>query len=103
MNRRIAGLVSAFAALAIMLLCRDAIPPVLAAGPGPAGPSDPAAIDCSQEEVTNIPAADCNALVALFTATSGPGWTNQAGWLQAPVCTGIQGNWYGVRCDCSTA
>jgi Leucine-rich repeat (LRR) protein len=104
MNRRVAGLLSAVASLMIVLLCRDAMPSVLAAGPVPAGPPASLAIDCSQQDVTNVPTADCNALVALYNATNGPGWTYQRRWLQAPVC-GLFGQepWWGVGCDCSTS
>ena len=90
--------------LMIVLLCRDAMPPALAAGPDPAGPPASPAIDCSQQDVTNVPTADCNALVALYNATNGPGWTYQSRWLQAPVC-GLFGQqpWWGVGCDCNTS
>jgi len=104
MNHRIVSLLSAVISLVIALLCCNGTPTVLAAGPGPAEPFAPSAIDCSLEDVTNIPAADCNALVALYNATNGPGWTYQARWLEAPVC-GVFGQtpWWGVGCDCSTA
>ena len=103
MNCRIAGLLSALVSLVIVLPCRAAPPPMLAADPIPAVLPSAAAIDCSQQDITNIPAADCNALVALYTATNGPGWTYQIRWLQPPVC-GLFGQvpWYGVGCDCST-
>jgi Leucine-rich repeat (LRR) protein len=57
-----------------------------------AAPASPAAFDCSQ--VTSIPQAECQALVALYQGTSGTGWTNQTGWLaNTTPCT-----WYGVTC-----
>ncbi len=44
---------------------------------------------------TGILPADCQALVALHTATNGAGWTNSTGWLATTTpCT-----WYGVTCD----
>ncbi len=109
MKRRIAGLISVMVSLMIVLLCRDATPRAkAAAGPRPARPPAelPAAlsIDCSQQDITNVPTSDCNALVALYNATNGPGWTYQRRWLQAPVC-GLFGQepWWGVGCDCSTS
>jgi Leucine-rich repeat (LRR) protein len=35
--------------------------------------------DCST--VSEIPPSECEALVALFNYTGGPGWTNRSGWL----------------------
>ena len=105
MNRRIVGLSSAMVSLMIVLLCRDATPPALAAGPEPAGSSVSPTVDfCSQQDVTNVPTADCNALVGLYNATNGPAWTYQSRWLQAPVC-GLFGQqpWWGVGCDCNTS
>lgn len=42
-----------------------------------------------------VPAAECAALVDLFNATNGPGWTNRDGWLapESAPCA-----WYGVTC-----
>ena len=37
-----------------------------------------AAADCATQ--TQIPESECNALMALYTTTNGPGWTNNAGW-----------------------
>jgi Leucine-rich repeat (LRR) protein len=104
MKRRIVGLLFGMVSLMVVLLCRDAMPPVLASGPEPAGLPASLAIDCSQQDVTNVPTADCNALVALYNATNGIGWTYRSRWLQAPVC-GLFGQqpWYGVGCDCSTS
>ena len=104
MKFRIAALLSAMLSLMIVLLSRDAMPRVLAVGPDPAGPPAALAIDCSQQDLTNVPTADCKALVALYNATNGPGWTYKNRWLQAPVC-GMFGQqpWWGVGCDCSTS
>jgi hypothetical protein len=43
-----------------------------------------------------IPAAERAALVALYNATNGPGWTNRTGWLGAP---GTECSWHGVDCS----
>ncbi len=49
--------------------------------------------DCSA--VTEIPAGECEALVALYNATTGASWTNSTGWL----ATDTPCSWYGVTCD----
>jgi hypothetical protein len=52
----------------------------------------PAAFDCAA--VTEIPAAECQALVALYNQTNGQGWTNSTGWLATNTpCT-----WFGLTC-----
>jgi len=44
--------------------------------------------------VTEIPQAECEALVALYRATNGPRWSDNDGWLATSTpCT-----WYGVSC-----
>ena len=43
---------------------------------------------------TEIPKAECDALVALYNSTNGAGWTNHTGWLQ----TDTPCSWYGVYC-----
>jgi hypothetical protein len=45
--------------------------------------------------VSEIPQAECEALVDLYISTNGPHWTNQSGWLQ----TNTPCNWYGVLCN----
>jgi hypothetical protein len=51
------------------------------------------AYDCSI--ATGLPQIECEALVALYSATGGDGWYNKPGWLQTPTpCT-----WYGVTCE----
>jgi len=47
---------------------------------------------------TQIPAAECDALVALYNSTNGAGWSNQADWLQ----TDTPCSWHGVGCDNGT-
>jgi hypothetical protein len=45
--------------------------------------------------VSEIPQAECEALVDLYTATAGPQWSNQTNWLQSNTpCS-----WYGVLCN----
>jgi hypothetical protein len=47
--------------------------------------------DCST--VTDVPAGDCEALVALYSATDGSNWTHNTNWLQTvDLCT----SWHGV-------
>lgn len=46
-------------------------------------------------DVTEIPQAECQALVDLYNSTNGPGWTPHPGWLQTTTPCG----WYGVRCN----
>jgi len=48
--------------------------------------------DCGQ--VHALPAAECQALVALYQATGGTGWTNTANWLS----TDTPCDWPGVTC-----
>ena len=45
--------------------------------------------------VSEIPQAECEALVDLYASTNGPHWSNQSGWLQ----TNTPCNWYGVLCN----
>ncbi|MFC1661569.1 putative Ig domain-containing protein, partial [Gemmatimonadota bacterium] len=48
--------------------------------------------DCATQ--TEIPLAECQALVTLYGATNGPSWTSSTGWLATPTpCS-----WYGVTC-----
>jgi hypothetical protein len=49
--------------------------------------------DCSTQ--SDIPVAECQALVALYDATNGPGWTNSTDWVTYPnPCL-----WRGVACS----
>ena len=52
-----------------------------------------AATDCTQ--VTQIPQIECEALVALYNSTNGPGWKNKAGW----NVTNTPCSWYSVSCS----
>jgi Leucine-rich repeat (LRR) protein len=46
-------------------------------------------------DVTEIPQAECDALVSLYNATNGPSWTNRTGWLN----TNTPCSWHGVTCQ----
>jgi hypothetical protein len=50
------------------------------------------AFDCAA--VSEIPVAECQALVALFNNTNGTGWTNSTGWL----ATNTPCSWFGLTC-----
>ena len=55
--------------------------------------------DCSQ--VTDVPLAECQALVAFYLSANGAYWSYQAGWLTGPsVCNW---SWYGVDCNAGHA
>ena len=46
--------------------------------------------------VSEIPLAECDALVALYNSTDGPNWSNHANWLvTATPCA----DWFGVECN----
>ncbi len=51
-----------------------------------------------QAEITEIPAIEYQALVALYESTNGTGWTNNVGWLR----TNTPCSWYGVHCEGGT-
>ncbi|EDN71345.1 receptor protein kinase [Beggiatoa sp. PS] len=48
----------------------------------------------SCNDVTEIPTAQCETLVALYDSTDGDNWTNNTGWKQ----TNTPCSWYGVAC-----
>ena len=58
----------------------------------PAAPTSPAQFDCGN--VTEIPRAECEALVALFESTDGANWRYNTGWLK----TNTPCSWSGVTC-----
>lgn len=59
----------------------------------PASTRTQMAYDCST--ATGLPQTECEALVALYTATGGDTWYTRTGWLQTTTpCT-----WYGVTCE----
>jgi len=47
--------------------------------------------DCAT--VTDVPAAECEALVALYVSTNGAGWNDSTNWLASPLVS----RWYGVE------
>ncbi len=49
----------------------------------------------SCNRAVGIPKVECEALVALYDGTNGPGWTNNAGWL----ATDTPCSWNGVSCN----
>ncbi|GBE24570.1 endoglucanase precursor [bacterium BMS3Bbin02] len=77
------------------LVKRDQMASFLARALGllPIGPPPPDAAMC--DDVTSIPVSECQALVSLYGATSGAGWTDNTGWLDAgsDPC-----DWFGVTC-----
>jgi hypothetical protein len=62
---------------------------LLAAFPAP---TVQAVTDCAVQ--AQIPPAECEALVALYNSTGGPGWDVSTNWLETNVPCG----WYGVWC-----
>jgi Leucine-rich repeat (LRR) protein len=55
-------------------------------------PAHAAAVNCADELTTGVPQAECETLVALYTSTNGPGWTDNTNWNTA---TNV-GDWHGV-------
>ena len=62
----------------------------------PFGQAAAQAFDCAG--VSEIPQVECEALVALYNSTNGPGWTNNDGWLQ----NNQPSAWYGVTVEGGT-
>ena len=46
-------------------------------------------------EVIDVPQAECEALVALYNSTNGPGWSQSTNWLASNVVS----EWYGVSIE----
>ena len=62
------------------------------ASPTPAHAAPTVTFACT--DVTEIPQAECIAVVALYNSTNGAGWSNQTGWLANNTpCA-----WYGLAC-----
>jgi len=81
--------------LSLNLLTLTLILAVLAAGLGSAVPSPVRAqcgFDCG--DVSEIPRAQCEALVALYEATDGDNWVDNTGWL----VTNTPCAWHGIGC-----
>lgn len=58
-------------------------------------PQQPTAFSCTA--ITDVPQHECQALVAIHTATNGPAWLHQTNWLsqqQSQLCD----VWYGISC-----
>lgn len=62
--------------------------------PTPAGTGIESLPTAFCDPVTEIPAAQCQALEALYNSTDGPNWTNNSDWL----VTETPCSWYGVTC-----
>jgi len=76
-----------------LLLCCTGLLFFLTVWGYPAWKADAAAFSCNN--VTEIPASECQALVAFYNQTNGPGWTNNSGWLVSNTpCS-----WYGISCS----
>ena len=58
----------------------------------PTAPASPVLFDCTG--VSEIPQAECQALVALYNGTDGANWRDKSGWLT----TNTPCSWYGVSC-----
>ncbi|MEM7536296.1 MAG: leucine-rich repeat domain-containing protein [Chloroflexota bacterium] len=56
--------------------------------------SQPTQTDFDCTTVSEIPQIECEALVAIYNSTGGPGWTVSTNWLQTTTPCG----WYGVTC-----
>ena len=56
--------------------------------------SQPAQTEFDCTTVSEIPQIECEALVAIYNGTGGPGWRGSNNWLQ----TTTPCSWFGVRC-----
>ncbi|MCU0501859.1 MAG: hypothetical protein MUC51_08845 [Anaerolineae bacterium] len=73
---------------------RSEAAPLRSAPLASSAPARPASFDCAN--VTQIPLAECNALVTLYSTTNGSNWSNTNGWLATDTpCT----DWHGVTCS----
>ncbi|MCV6637233.1 FG-GAP-like repeat-containing protein [Candidatus Albibeggiatoa sp. nov. NOAA] len=52
-------------------------------------------ITCAPPSQTDIPEMECDALVTLYTTTTGASWTNNTNW----AATNTPCSWYGVTCS----
>jgi len=60
--------------------------------PGTVTPNTTVGFDCVS--VNQIPLVECEALVALYNSTNGPGWDDNRGWL----ATVVPCSWSGIEC-----
>ena len=78
----------------VSMLLFSSAPLAVVAAPPPK-PLAAAPYDCTSANQTDIPQAECEALVALYNATGGDSWTINTGWLVSTTpCS-----WYGVSCS----
>ena len=69
--------------------------PVATGTATPTSTTTPTSRPFSCDDVTEIPQAECEALVALYNSTDGANWSSNSGWLD----TNTPCSWYGVRCS----
>jgi Leucine-rich repeat (LRR) protein len=56
------------------------------------------AVNCQQTDITGIPQSECQALMALYTATNGKDWFDNTNWDTPTPCH----TWYGVSVEGNT-
>ena len=61
----------------------------------PAGQSENQAKSFTCSTVSDVPQAECEALVSLYESNNGEGWTLKDNWLE----TSTVGNWYGITVE----
>lgn len=87
--RLLGGFSLAVVLLLALMMALGAGPIRVDAAPASQGPT----YDCGT--VSQIPPAECEALVSLYDSTNGPHWLTNTNWLQNTTpCT-----WYGVTCN----
>jgi hypothetical protein len=84
---------SALSLTATLLLVLVAALELWPAGASAAPAAQEPAFDCGTT-VSEIPQAECQALVSLYNNTDGPHWISNTGWLQNATPCG----WFGVTC-----
>jgi hypothetical protein len=90
---KLVALVVALIVLVVGLPVLQAAPNALAVGVVRQA-SEPAVFACAG--VSEIPLAECEALVALYNSTDGSNWSNHTNWLLTTTpCT----DWFGVECN----
>jgi hypothetical protein len=81
---------SALAIAGILAACGDTLTSPVVDGAAPS--FSVTTYDCAVQ--LEIPAAECEALAALYESANGPGWTQSSGWL----ATATPCSWFGVSC-----
>jgi hypothetical protein len=82
--------------LALLLASGSVLPVCAAPASGALGPAEPGSASAADvcATVTDIPLAECSALVDLYDSAGGPGWVGWANWLTGPTAC----NWFGITC-----